>query len=88
MTYIVTATSPISNLQSDRKIVDTLQHARDVATEVVHVRMEAFGEDREALNQYGYFRAEAEALDMLEDGGTILLPDGWKIVITNNEETA
>jgi hypothetical protein len=63
-----------------------LQEARDVAVQVVHDRMEAFGEDREALTQYGFYRAEAEALDMPDEGGTIVLSDGWKIEVIRDDD--
>jgi hypothetical protein len=62
------------------------QEARDEAAQIIADRMDAFGDDREALRQYGWYTAEATALDMSDDGGEILLPDGWKIVITNNQQ--
>lgn len=82
MSYTVDVFAP-KHPYSTRKVKE-LQEARDEAVTVVHDRMEAFGDDREALTQYGYYRAEAEALDMSEDGGVILLPDGWKIEVINN----
>ena len=84
MTYSVDIFTPTHPYSAHKR--PTLQAVRDDAVEVVHDRMEAFGEDHEALTQYGYFKAEAMALDMTEDGGTILIPDGWKIIITNNDE--
>lgn len=69
-----------SHLYSTQK-VGGAQEAREVAAQVIADRMDAFGDDREALRQYGWYKAEAEALDMPEEGGDILLPDGWKITI-------
>ena len=81
MSYAVLAYSPLGSLSDIRKVVDTIEDARDVAGEVVNERMEAFGEDREALAGYGYLDAEQQALDMPEDGGVIHLRDGWKIEV-------
>lgn len=84
MNYVVIITSP----QQTRTLIEVggIQEARDVAVDFVHERMEAFADDREALTQYGFYRAEAEALDMSEDGGTIVLSDGWKIRIASEHD--
>jgi len=83
MIYTVTVRMP-QNLYSTHK-VGGVQEARDEAAQVIADRMDAFGDDREALRQYGWFDAEAKALDMTEAGGVILLPDGWSIEVTNNK---
>lgn len=78
-TYTLDIYNP-DNLQSTEE-VEGLQEARDKAAEFVAERMDAFGEDREALRQYGWFACEAGALDMLETGGAVSLPDGWRIEV-------
>ena len=84
MSYTVNIYNP-KNLYSSHE-VGGAQEARDQAAEFIADRMDAFGEDREALRQYGWLKVEAEALDMSDDGGTILLPDGWRIEIINNKD--
>ena len=68
----------------DQTEVDTLAMAQDYAINFVSDREDAFGEDREALKRYGYIDAEDQALAIGDDGGTVHLPDGWKIVIAPN----
>jgi hypothetical protein len=82
--YVVLVTSP----QQNRTFIEVggIQEARDVATDLVHERMEAFGDDREALRAYGFYDAEAKALDMTEEGGEIFLQDGWKIRIASEHD--
>ena len=65
---------------------DTLEEARREAHIVVIERMQAFGEDPDALKQYGYIAAEIQAMDMTDEGGKITLQDGWIIEVTNEEE--
>jgi hypothetical protein len=65
--------------------VDTLQEARDITTDFVHDRMDAFGDDREALARYGFTDAEELALDMTDNGVFLKLSDGWEIVVENDQ---
>lgn len=83
MSYTVTIRTP-TNPYSTHK-VGGAQEARDEAAQVIADRMDAFGDDREALRQYGWFDAEAKALDMSDSGGVILLPDGWTIEVSNDK---
>ena len=62
MKFVVQVHTP-KNPYSSHK-VGGAQEARDEAAQVIADRMDAFGDDREALRQYGWFKAEAEALDM------------------------
>jgi len=84
MNYVVVVTSP----QRTQTFIEVggIQEARDVAADLVHERMEAFGDDREALRAYGFYDAEAKALDMTEEGGEIILQDGWKIRIASEHD--
>lgn len=66
--------------------VESLEEGRETAQEFVCDRMDAFGDDREALRQYGWLKAEDDVLDLPEQGGTVLLPDGWTIKLINNDE--
>ena len=66
---------------------DTLEEVRREAHIVVIERMQAFGEDPDALKQYGYMAAEVKAMDMTDEGGKIILQDGWTIEVTNTEES-
>ena len=65
--------------------VSTIDEARDAAADQVRLSMDGFSEDREALARYGYLDAEEKAMDMPEDGGTILLADGTKIEVINDD---
>jgi uncharacterized protein YbdZ (MbtH family) len=58
--------------------VATIEEARRDAQRFVQDRMDAFGEDREALERYGYTRAMDRATDMPEKGDIIMTQDGWK----------
>jgi hypothetical protein len=64
----------------------SIDEARDEAATLVAERMEAFGEDREALRQYGYLDAEQQALDAPEHGCVIHLSDGRKIEIIPEDD--
>lgn len=66
--------------------VASIDAARDVAAAFVAQRMEAFGDDREALERYGFAAAELDALNMSEAGGKIKLPDNWIIIVVNTDE--
>ena len=79
MNYMVHVDTPTHHYSSHK--VGGVQEARDDAAQVVADRMEAFGDDREALKNYGYLTAEAAALDMGEQGVSILLADGWRITV-------
>lgn len=68
------------------KSVDTLSEASIIAQNAVVKRMDAFSEDREALENYKFIEAENKALDMTEQGCKIILEDGWTIEVTNTEE--
>jgi hypothetical protein len=61
--------------------VDNIEEARNEAQSFVEQRMQAFGEDREALKRYGYLKAEEQAIDMGERGDLIALSDGWSISV-------
>lgn len=65
----------------DQTDVYSIAEAREVARLIVSNCMDAFSDDREALNRYGFLDAEDQALDMDEDGGTIFLQDGTKIEV-------
>jgi len=62
-----------------RCAVSTIQEARDMAVSYVHDRMDAFGEDRQALRDYGFMTAESWALDVSEDGGSMQMADDWTV---------
>jgi hypothetical protein len=62
-------------------IVGNIEAAREEAQRFVQDRMDAFGEDREALERYGYIAAENAALELSEDGGEIRTADGWLISV-------
>jgi deoxycytidylate deaminase len=64
---------------------DDIEEAREVCARHVQVAMDAFSDDREALERYGFVDAEEKALAMPEDGGTIILSSGDKIEVINNE---
>ena len=70
----------------EQEVVDTLGGVHNYAVDFVQDRMDAFGEDREALKGYGYIDAEDQALAIGDDGGTVTLPDGWKIEVTLNTD--
>lgn len=59
-----------------------IDKAREIAADHVQTRMDAFGDDREALAGFGFLGAEESALDMPESGGTISLADGYSIQVT------
>jgi hypothetical protein len=65
-----------------------LEQAHEAAANFVQDRMDAFGEDREALEGYGYIEAQDNALSIGEDGGYVYVPDGYRIEVTpiNNDE--
>ena len=44
-------------------------------------RIDAFGEDRDALKRYGFLDAEDQALNMPETGDLIVMQDGWAISV-------
>jgi hypothetical protein len=73
-----------SDKDVDHKEVDTIEQAREAAQVVVNERMEAFGEDHEALVRYGFIDAEDKALSLSDEGGVIFMQDGWKIEVINN----
>jgi len=60
-------------------MVNSLEAAREEAARFVRNRMDAFGDDREALEGYGFAKAEQAAMDMGERGDLIVLPDGWEM---------
>jgi hypothetical protein len=68
-----------------QEAADDLQAARDIAVDFVHDRMNAFGDDREALARYGFTDAEELALDMTDNGLFIKLSDGWEIRVENDQ---
>jgi hypothetical protein len=69
----------------DQRVADTLEDAHNLGVEFVNDRMEAFGEDREALKNYGYIDAENAALAIGEDGGVVHVPDGYKMEVINTD---
>jgi hypothetical protein len=60
----------------------SLAQVHEAAFDFVQERKDAFGEDREALERYGYIEAENNALSIGEDGGTVYAPDGYRIEAT------
>ena len=66
--------------------VVSIDEVRDEVVTFIHQRMEAFGDDREALERHGFIEAESAALSMTDWGGTIKLPDGWIIQVINTDE--
>lgn len=69
----------------EQKDVDTIEQAREFAHNFVQDRMDAFGEDREALKDYGFTNAEDQALALSDEGGVVFLPDSWKIEVINDK---
>ena len=75
------------NTEPDVREADNIEEARNKAQAVVVQAMEAFGEDRRALRDYGYIAAEEQAIDMSEDGGVVYLwATGTKIEVINNDD--
>lgn len=69
-----------TTLQSTEE-VEGIEEVREKAAAFVQERMEAFGDDTEALRQFGWYTSEAAALDFFEYGGAMTLPDGWRIEV-------
>jgi deoxycytidylate deaminase len=65
--------------------VNDIEEAREVCARHIQVAMDAFSDDREALERYGFVDAEEKALNMPEDGGTIILSSGEKIEVIDNQ---
>jgi len=66
--------------------VGTIDAVQEWCHNYVQDRMDAFSEDREALERYGYLAAEDWALSVPEDGGTFTLADGMRIEVVKNDE--
>jgi len=79
MSFTVIVYSPRRAVSTEE--VDTIAEAREIARVAVNDRMDAFGEDRQALLDYGFIDAEDQAFSMSEEGGVIHLHDGWKIEV-------
>jgi hypothetical protein len=62
-------------------IVNSIEAAREEARRFVQDRIDAFSEDRDVLKRYGFLDAEDRALDLPEEGGKILMQDGWAISV-------
>jgi hypothetical protein len=78
--FVITAFAPSGRAVSQESR-DTVDAAREAARVIVDERKEAFGDDREALESYGFNAAEDQALAMSHEGGTIFLQDGWRIEV-------
>jgi hypothetical protein len=83
MSFTVIVYSPRRAVSTEE--VDTIEAAREIARVAVNDRMEAFSDDREALERYGFIDAEDRALALSEEGGVIFLQDGWKVEVINND---
>lgn len=81
MPYIIHVMRPANEAEQRSHAVATIEQARDTAVDRVHDRMDAFGEDREALERYGWTSAERAAQDLPEQGGVISLPDGYVVEV-------
>lgn len=86
MSFVVIVYSANQNVV-EQKEVGSVSEARHEAEVVVNDRMDAFGEDRDALERYGFIDAEDQAMSIDEDGAVIFMQDGWKIeIIPNGKE--
>jgi len=80
MPYIIVVNRPGHLPEADPVAVATVEEARDRAADDVRTSMDAFGDDREALQRYGFLDAELAAMDVPEHGGTIgPMSDGYVI---------
>lgn len=79
MPYIITTGKPKG--RPFARAVAALDEAREAASAFVQERMDSFGDDREALQRYGFTEAEDAALDLSEDGAQIKMSDGCVIEV-------
>ena len=80
MNYAMIVYNSRNSMETYREM-DSIGAARIEAQRVVNERMDAFGDDIDALKRFDYIAAEDQAMDIPDDGGVIFLPDGWKIEV-------
>lgn len=79
MPYVIVVNKRGTLPETEPKAAVDLEQAREIAAAEVDVSMDAFGEDREALDSYGWTAAREAAESLPVSGGVIVMPDGYVI---------
>lgn len=79
MPYVIVVNKRGNLPETEPKAAVDIAQAREMAEAEVEVSMNAFGEDREALDSYGWIAASEAAAALPVTGGVIALPDGYVI---------